>query len=390
MALGVGMKTEDLVYDYHDEQSLIAIYERLVGMVEMGEYEAASEILNEMRGVETDADPLALIHLVRLLMSVRIAIKNGKSSSPLELLNNYYGVSPYFLAEIHFVRGLGCYQLGKFQQGIDEFIESRKYYESIYRHNRILLVNFNVFVGKKLLRLFPDPQSELIELRKLLREALVEKNRRMVGKIFREKSKLYQRIGRFQAAAREAYRSVDILEAYGPISDYQLSLVQAADCALDVGDKERASGFLELIAGSTDARVRFPRDFLWSKILGNKIDPSAYDVVTIYWREKWLATQNSKKATPQWIWTESAIVNNEGKEIAIVKQGSLEGQILRILLEGSCSKQLLVERLWPESCDAHVLDNRLHRLVSRTNKKTGDIITFDGSRYQLQVELVIR
>jgi DNA-binding SARP family transcriptional activator len=57
----------------------------------------------------------------------------------------------------------------------------------------------------------------------------------------------------------------------------------------------------------------------------------------------------------------------------------MEGRVLRLLTEQPRSKAYLCEVLWPEECENTALDNRLHRVISRLNKRVpGLIVLRDG------------
>jgi len=81
------------------------------------------------------------------------------------------------------------------------------------------------------------------------------------------------------------------------------------------------------------------------------------------------------------------LIECHGESIRIRSQ-SLEGRLLTELHKGKAAKGHLIEKLWPKLCaleqsSSDSIDNRLHRLVSRLNKKLPDLVQFDGIHYQL-------
>lgn len=61
----------------------------------------------------------------------------------------------------------------------------------------------------------------------------------------------------------------------------------------------------------------------------------------------------------------------------------MESKLIDNVYPAPISKELLSERLWPGFAQIHLLDNRLHRLISRVNKKLGGLIQHQKGQYLL-------
>ncbi|HAR41048.1 MAG TPA: hypothetical protein DCS07_00175 [Bdellovibrionales bacterium] len=68
----------------------------------------------------------------------------------------------------------------------------------------------------------------------------------------------------------------------------------------------------------------------------------------------------------------------------------MEGRLIKMLNQEKSTKSLLIETIWPGQSNLELLDNRLHRMISRLNKKLDDGIEFDGKYYRLKICLCIR
>ncbi len=209
----------------------------------------------------------------------------------------------------------------------------------------------------------------------------------------RQKSYLFQEIGRPHAALCEAEKAVKTLGLNGLLSDYQLALIQAADCAMDLGDSHVAKQYFEYVISPIDTRVKFPLAYLEARIFGNVMDPKWFDIVVPYWKLKFEKhfTRNKTPLEVNYYWNQNSGIFKDpiSKKCTSILPRSLEGLLLNCLIHQKCSKSLLCEVLWPSHCNVYHLDNRLHKLISRLNKKFVPIIQFDGRFYFLNGKIIL-
>jgi hypothetical protein len=85
-----------------------------------------------------------------------------------------------------------------------------------------------------------------------------------------------------------------------------------------------------------------------------------------------------------WHWDTGKNQLQVGTSEFAFKVGSLEHRLVASLAQGPISKALLSERLWPSFSNLRLLDNRLHRLISRVNKKIGGVISCRAGQYSLE------
>jgi len=358
--------------------------------VEQGLYEKASLRLRLMRDQSLVSNPE--FKFLRTLVGARIAIKSAGGNATVDErdLDPSRVSDPFLHAEAYFVRGLLFFHRRAFKAGTLEFQKAEGFYRKLGPSfaDRELLSAFNAYSGMTNAGgPLPEPLEILQKLKTLERRSIECKNKKIMGLILRDKSEIYQNLSRFESALEDAKHSSRLLEIYGPKSDYDLALIQAADCCVDLSLFSQARNYLGRVLEPVDKRARFPHAMVLARMSGESIDPSGFEVVVPCSIDKWKRQFHEKVQTkaekPRWNLSRQEFQLQSGKRVIRLKPGSLEGKLIKALAHGKASKAQLCEMLWPQECDRLLLDNRLHRLVSRTNRKLSNLIRFDGSQYSV-------
>ena len=166
--------------------------------------------------------------------------------------------------------------------------------------------------------------------------------------------------------------------------------------------------FFERVVPPVEVRVEFPLAWISWRLAGGRSgslappDPGIYEFVSPYWLDKLRnhfsthdkpggrpdAREPGSNRTLTWNLMTGDMHDERSGSRHLIKTASLEGRLLRALMRARSSKALLSEILWPEQHMVRAVDDRFHRLVSRLNKKLGNVIEFDGQFYRLNVEVI--
>ncbi|MEK6578638.1 MAG: hypothetical protein AABZ55_05375 [Bdellovibrionota bacterium] len=363
-------------------------YHELRSLIESGLYEAASD---KIRVVRDESSPSRDLNILRSLISARISLNSVANQVDESALNPALAERPWVRAEVLFVRGLLRFQLNEFSSGIEDFLNAENLYRTLHLGDREVLSGFNAFIGKLNAGLYPDSSIGLECLKAVERRATELGCRKVLGMIFRQKSYFLQSLGRSRAALQEVARGFQDLEFYAPKADYQLARIQAADCALDLALTEDTILHLEFVVPPLEARVQFPLAYVQSRRDKSPLTESAlrsFEVIAPFWLSKWKTSKGEeKKSHAKWSKLKGELQLPAGRTIP-VQHNNLEGKLIQLLIQSGSSKTLICEKLWPESCSVGHLDNRLHRLVSRLNTKSGmSLVQFDGKLYHLALNV---
>ncbi len=380
------MKEMDAVPPVNLEEYKIA-----VGWLEKGLYEKVSEFLRVKKG---DGSILAR------LLKFRLQLKNGcQNLDPSLLRSHLKEMDLYTSAEAYFVLGLYGFQALDFQFGSDSFFKAASLYKQLGEARRELMSLFNSIIGKVNLR----PDGSLDEyfdaLQDLERLARHYDEKRMVGIVRRQKSYFYLSLGKPFAALVEIVEALPLLELYCPKSDFHLALLHAADCALDAEKNDEARAWFEKVLPALDHRIEFPYAFIRARLENGTVHPSRFPIVIPHWKKRFDKVMKPKTDLSSHI-AILVCASSDGSEPEFyfgsttkephwrIKTRGLEGRLLALLRTGKHSRNLLIERLWPEEFGQTLLDNRLHRLISRVNKKVVQAVQFDGSSYSINTQFV--
>ncbi|MNK86480.1 hypothetical protein D3C87_1063930 [compost metagenome] len=173
-----------------------------------------------------------------------------------------------------------------------------------------------------------------------------------------------------------------------------------ADCCFELGDLRKAIFYFDQIPASIDERVRFPKALVEAKIFRQTIDIQNFPLVTSHWRERYLKsgfapkirnTQEPRSSRDLLLWSLKTGILSKGRSLqGKIKAQSLEGQLLRLLLDEPRSKSQICESLWPLEMETAFLDDRFHQLIQRVNRKLKDLILFDGHLYKLSKSMKVQ
>ncbi len=357
-------------------------YSELRGLVVEGYLESAAKRLRARRGRVSQKSE----RLEQRLLSARIVLKEGRAEEALVLLGEGEDEAGSLRPDVDFVRGLAHFSLGRFDEGIARFEAAAHGYAG-QDPARELLCRYNVLAGRENRRLSPalDPER-LLAWTAFLGLARERGSRTPLGLALRQRSAIYQEMGKTSAAAEDAEEAIVLLEGAGSHADWLLALAQAADVAIDQEQPEKARARLDRFHDPVEARVAFARAYVQARLDGEleRFHPSEFEVQPPLWLDKWARRSRATHALPtawQWAKNGAELTLANGERIAI-RRGSLEGRLLDSLRQGPHSRARLCETLWPGLETESTLDERFHRLVSRTNKKHR-LIEFDGDKYRL-------
>lgn len=374
------------------------LYRNILEQIYAGFYEEASvgiRTLREKSGFEFNAE----LVLMQNLLAARIALKSGNIPQNVESLQLNRDTNSFIAGEIHLVKGITNYQSGKMTEGMKDYFAARKYFEKSGHKDKELLAWYNVLIGethveKKSLKEY------LADFRTLEVEAEKFAQNRILGLIQRQKSYFYKDAGKYNAALFEAEKSLRFLELHCAASDFQLGLLNIVDILIELNRHREAMKYMEMILEPVDKRVQFPLAYFKSRLLGSELvlgsqEQSCPHFLFRYneWKNKScpgnsVAVANSKSDSALKfrlvIDDENAIISLGDTEF-VLRKDCLETKLIEILTSGPHGKSLICEKLWPEYSEVQHLDNRLHRLVSRLNKKTNGLIVYSDRTYKLRV-----
>ena len=368
---------------------MIDVYESLRCEANRGQVELVSEELRKWRESEKPA-------FLQRLISARLALRSGN----IKLDADHWIVEDswpaFFQAEGFLLKGFIHFYSGQYALGVPNFQKAEALFLKSNCEDRALIAAYNVVIGRENEQEFTE-KEQLNELVRLQRRAVELKNSHLKGLILRQKSYALTMLGRFSAASREIEKALEPLEMYGSKSDFELALIQAAFCEWKCGRDATVECFLQRLLEPIDERVGSALSVLQSMREKKPIDTKKLGVLSPYWKNLakfWGCDvsdsfENGQQMKAQFVWSQvdQVLKNLVTDQEFTLKRRGLEAQLLNLLAGGGCSKALICERLWPEACLVETLDNRLHRLVSRINKKFENIVGFDGTQYYLCCEV---
>jgi tetratricopeptide (TPR) repeat protein len=376
-----------------------ALYLELLEQVTQGAYHAVAKRLSELRKSEVSNS----LESVRRLISARISIKKGVSTEDLTWLKGLTAEHSWVGAEAQFVLALGLYHMDQFVEGRKRFDEAKARFEQLGLHDRIALCQFNSLIGRISTDDAPGASEQLAELNLIAQQLIGHSDlgsKRVLALVRRQKAHVYEDVGHLNASLREIIAAIKIFSEIGPSSDFHLALLHAADLCLDLNKERRAQVFLEQVLDPVDSRVEFPLAFIKWRLGGEEPVIGPNTALPTGWREKFTRLLNQQSPTlapkmvPAYIWdAETSLIyrSDNDESVLPLRRDSIEGKLIRLLSQAKMSKHLLIEALWPEHVSIHHIDNRLHRLVTRVNKKFGGkFIVFDGQFYSLSAPIKIR
>lgn len=363
------------------------IYQSLLRDLEGGNYEPVSKILHAWREQLEQKYDLQLEWLRRLL-AVRLSIKlDSKNLSDDVFQGNLEKLPPEIRAEIYFVRGLAHYERAEYLLGVRDFEQAKLLYADLADPYRELLSDYNAIAGSENAGLI-DTNAEIAALSSLAFKAnrfgLNDKRcQKFSAMAERNKSFLCQNQGKLELALECIEKALKGFDEIGPLSDLHICLLQKADVLVDLGQVDAAKLCVESVTDPIDSRVKFPLAFIrWR--LGLASEPSIKDFnIVPNWRKKWDRLQQKNLKSDDIAWDRKIGELKLEDQKYILKVDSLEGRLVSVLAEGNKSKEMLCNSLWPENAATMHVENRLHRLISRVNKKIPKLVVLNSGRYTL-------
>ena len=372
------------------DPELLSDYVSILRRIDDGDYENACQKINEFRREDSPVRST-----LRHLLSARISINSGHQEIEEELIKPELLKHPHLKAEAFMIKGFALFQKSDFQRGNSYYEQALPLFFQLEITERWALCAYNIVLGNAALRPESAPaEITLLDLRHLERQLEGKEAPRIKGLILRQKSYILFELGKFHAALAEIQQALPILELHAHHSDYKLALVHAADCAIELEKEEEAKAYLEYITTPIDARLEFPMAYVQAKLSHTKLDEALFQTISLHWKLRYLHWQekvSEDRSMPpsSWSWDIKEGTLFSQQQVITLKANSREGLLLRALARGPQTKSVLIEQLWPEYAHLETLDNRFHRLISRMNKKIPEMIRFDGSRYNLNIEIHI-
>jgi tetratricopeptide (TPR) repeat protein len=378
----------------------IRTYNEIIEKIYLGLYEDASVDIRNLREQNT-LEWNAEWSLMQNLLAARVALKSGLIPENIATLETSLNTSAFLSGEINMLKGIVNYQSGNLKEGREYFAQAQKFFQNSTHKSKELLCWYNLLIGdthlmKKSLHEF------LIEFRKLELEAESIAQYRILGLVYRQKSYLYKENNKINAAFHEAEKSIKYLELYCAASDFHLGLLNITEILIELGQSESAKSYYEMILEPLDRRVQFPKAYVESRLFKNPISEENQDQSCPHFLGRhslWLSRQNESQQLDLSVVTghnsskveELVVVSSDHEKLYVqlnntrlaLKRYCLESKLIEILKSGPQSKLLICEKLWPEYSDTHHLDNRLHRLVSRINKKIEGLVLYSAKTYKL-------
>ena len=377
-------------------EQLRDLFERAMDRIEISDFETVVVIEKELSFC---AAPAAAIAVAKALLSFRVAILKGVLPETPPVLGTKIDGFEWLQAEEFFFRGIFYFHRGDFPEGTRSFESAAVRFKSVGNRQRQFLSEFNVYVGKCNSHVIQTAEQEWLELLSLERRIAGDgcEASQVLAMISRDKADILQNSERPIAALDEAKRAAELFRGVGPQPDFHLAALYVADLCVELDRREEAISWIEQVMPPLEARVAFPLAFLRWRLGGAPVRLESFEVVPPRWRDRYeqiLRGSLSEAKTgglrvANWDLSRAQLTFQDSGLAYALRTGSLEGKLVRLLAEGRASRHVLCRTLWPELDNVRVLDNRLHVLVSRTNKKISDLIEFDGKLYGLRAAIRI-
>lgn len=381
-------------------------YIEALKFIETGFYEEAAQAISPLTENQNDL----LLQQFKLLITQRLALKSNtlnKDGHHFLELKNFTDLR--IKAEAQFVNGLYFNSCGFFQKAYDSFFEACQLYKKCNWDDKYLSASFNTIICEINFSTQDMTEKQFQQLLDLQIYAEQAENKKILGLIHRQKSYYFKDQSKWRAALFEAELSVNYLETRAFKSDFQLSLLNYCDCALELNQLEKAQIAFERIIGVLDPRVRFAYQFIEFR-LNNKmfgINSSAplsnnqeCDPHFLSRYHKYI--QNSSKenrsdqnqpqqmAKNNFIWNKlENSLQNETTKWVLTPQSN-EGKLFELLIQAPRSRTFLSLVLWPEYSEKSQIESRFYTTISRMNKKYNGIISQTNGKYFINATIEVK
>lgn len=361
------------------------LYIKALNALEKGNFETAAKLtalFRDPRGYEEG--------ILHRLINIRLQLKIGNFDNDLNITPPK---STSLKAEYLFVLGLQSFNNSDWKQGAEYFNEASILYNQIEKFERKLLCQYNSLIGTINEKKY-DQKEVIQDLLKLCLESKTVGTDRILGLAQRQLSYEYLSLNKFHASKKYALHAVENLSS-GPKSDRDLALCTLAITNSKLQHMDESLSAIEEILDPVEPRVEWPlavTKFLCGLTLKQPLkenfktlDPFFESVLSAI--RPAAKTQTSFKLA--WDISTGLFRSSSGEELFKLRNNSLEHKLLFSLINKPCSKTLLIEMLYPGNESQELVNNRLHKLISRVNKRFPNIVLYRNSQYCLSTDLKV-
>ena len=328
--------------------------------------------------------------ILHSLINRRLQFKTGNFECD-ELLE--LPKSPRLRAEYFFVLGLSAFNTTNWSKGSEFFLKAKVHYAECQLTERSLLCAYNALIGT-INNSSYEPEDLIADLNKLSIECKTANAHKILGLVNRQLAYEYIDLKRFHAAKKFAQMSEESLVSNAPKSDRDLSLLALAIALLNTNQESEALASLEEVINPVEPRVEWPLAVTEYLLGRNKQRPNKknYDFIDPFFES--VLDQDSAVESDyefsgvHWNFESGQFIDPQNKFLFKVRTSSLEYKLLSLLKEKSKSRNFLIECLYPGSENNSLVNNRLHRLVSRINKRLDNMIDYKSGMYSLNPRIV--
>lgn len=337
-----------------DPQSIESIYAKVLYHFLKNE---VTELEAMMNSLDMTALPESLAQLIHLRLKYRM-----QTLSLTETENLYHKIfeshPDMWKAESLFVLALNF-------QRHQSYVQAERCFEAAsltYRLNGALKKSLRCWGNAIAALSCHHPESFLIqEYRALYQKAFELEEWPSCAGALVNLSREYQRMGALSLAFEKAKEAEQIAERHLFFSrEHHLSLLQKSHLLFCLNRIYELEQILPVLVNSTYADVKDSAQVLLAKMNNEKI----------------ISTGNVLPT-----WAERAADDREFDTKN--DTDSLEGELIRVLSEGSKSKEELVTHLYGDKIDYLTLENRFKNVLSRARKKLPGRIIFSSGKYEL-------
>lgn len=364
-------------------------YSQTLTQILSGHLDSVSDEIHERRSQKESTDG----QIERSLLAIRLAMKAGNLLESPENLRAENTQSVFLKAEIHFVQGTYFAMTSRHAEAVLSYAQAAQNYELAQKYERQALSLFNELIARSYAANL-NLEVEEVQLKKVLALCL-EHNISKVEFLCRRHQayRLYEQ-ERYQESVQMLLLWVARKDTLTK-SDSELALLHIADCFWELRDLRQALNYFDQVPALHDERVRFPKALVEAKIWQKEIDIHSFSLVTDHWRKRFEKFKPSDAAIKAKVakakglmWSQATGVLSKGSKLqGKIKPNTLEGHLLRLLMDAPRTKNYLCEALWPAEMEVFFLVDRFHQMIQRIQRKTNGLIEFDGQAYRLKENL---
>jgi len=348
-------------------------YDEALAALKAGDLESASLLIHDFSsGDNSSADALVL----KWLIQTRIRLKSN-----LEIEEHLPPIAPgdpYLRADIYFVMGLIHFHHSRWEEGSLCFSQSASHFAVAGSSHRRLFSMYNCHIG--LVNAGHSQRKLGASLDLLEREARIAKDNQILALAFRQRSYDFFSANRYEAASRYAKRALRYFSlSKASKSDRHLTLLLDALIESKRQRNHASKASFEEVFGELDPRVEYSQavvaHLLWPNDFAR---PRINDFpVSDFFFESQL---QSFPTSPQKVQKISKSVISVARTL---RPSGMESKVLKLLCRAPQTKAQLVASLYDAAGDKQLVDNRLHRLISRLNQRNPGMISLKNGRYSL-------